>query len=175
MIFPHLRILAGESERGVDELWQIGVWEWDGDLAERAAELARGGHTLVRCGRHPAHFTGRVFDLLAVSPTAAGWAGAAAIRCRTALVPGGLSALTRTLTADQLLSYGMGPANTLTLSSMEDGRASVAIQREFTALDGSAIERQELVLPYDGSAPDLFLALTGTALLLGRLRPEGAD
>lgn len=73
----------------MDELWQIGVWEWDGDLAERAAELARGGDTLVRCGRHPAHFTGRVFDLLAVSPTAAGWAGAAAIRCRTALVPGG--------------------------------------------------------------------------------------
>ena len=68
-----------------------------------------------------------------------------------------------------MLSYGMGPANTLTLSSLKEGRACVAVQREFTALDGALVERQELVLPYSGPGPMPFLAQVGTALLLGVL------
>ena len=72
------------------------------------------------------------------------------------------------------MSYGSASRNTLTLSSLEERRAAVAVQREFIALDGGAVERQELVLPYDGTAPDLFLVLAGTALLLGRI-PDGAD
>ena len=48
----------------------------------------------------------------------------------------------------------------------------MAVQREFIALDGRAVERQELVLPYDGSPPELFLVLAGAALLLGRLPEE---
>jgi len=68
-----------------------------------------------------------------------------------------------------VLSYGASSRNTLTLSSLEEQRASVAIQREFISLDGHAVERQELVLPYDGRSPDLFLAEAGAALLLGRL------
>lgn len=156
-------------------MWQIGVWERDEGLADQVAALASGGLALVRGGSHPAQLTGRVFDLLVVSPQAAGWAGAAALCCRTALVPGGLSTLTRALPAELAVSYGMGPANTLTLSSLEESRASVAVQREFPTLDGRLVDRQELVLPYSGGPPDLFLALTGAALLLGRAgeeRPE---
>ena len=52
-------------------------------------------------------------------------------------------------------------------------RASVAVQREFTALDGRTVERQELVLPYDGRPPELLLAEAGAALLLGKLAGEG--
>lgn len=151
----------------MEDLRQIGVWERDEGLAEQAAALARHRGLLVRGGRHPAQFTGRDLDLLVVSPGAAGWAGAAALSCRTALIPGGRSALTRTLSAGQLLSYGFGPTNTITLSSLEDGRAAVAVQREFADLRGCPVERQELVLPYDGQPPDLFLALTGFRLLLG--------
>ena len=155
-------------------MWQIGVWEQNEGLAERLSQLGE-GRALVRACSHPALLAGTALDLLVVSPGATGWAGASTLSCRTALLPGVLPVLTHALPAALAVSYGLSGRNTLTLSSMEDGRASVAIQREFTALDGSAIERQELVLPYDGSAPDLFLALTGTALLLGRLRPEGAD
>lgn len=148
-------------------MWQIGVWERDEGLAEQVAALAGGAGTLVRGGRHPAQLMGRNFDLLVVSPQAAGWAGASALSCRTALVPGGLAALTRLLPAERMLSYGMGPANTLTLSSMEGERAAVAVQREFSSLGGLLVERQELVLAYDGGPPDLFLARVGAALLLG--------
>ena len=136
---------------------------------ERVAAMAAGGSSLVRACCHPALLAGLTLDLLVVSPGATGWAGATALSCRTALLPGGLSALTRSLPADTVVSYGSSSRNTLTLSSLEEHRASVAVQREFVALDGRAVDRQELVLPYDGTPPDLFLVQVGAALLLGRL------
>ncbi|HJH61954.1 MAG TPA: hypothetical protein IAC84_01570 [Firmicutes bacterium] len=153
-------------------MWQIGVWEQNEGLAERVSTLAPGGAALVRACRHPALLAGLKLDLLVVSPGATGWAGAPALSCHTALLPGGLAALTRALPAETVVSYGAANRNTLTLSSLEQRRAAVAVQREFIALDGRAVERQELVLPYDGTAPDLFLVLAGAALLLGQL-PEG--
>ena len=152
-------------------MWQIGVWERDEGLAQQVAGLIRGRSAFLRAGCHPAQLAGRVFDLLGVSPQAAGWAGAGAIACRAALVPGGVAALTRLLPCERAVSYGMGAANTLTLSSLEDDRAAVAVQREFPALSGVLIERQELVLPYDGAPPELFLARTGAGLLLGGGKP----
>ncbi len=152
-------------------MWQIGVWEHNEGLADRVTALAEKGTALVRACCHPALLAGVALDVLIVSPGATGWAGAAALSCRTALLPGGLSALTRALPADTILSYGSSSRNSLTLSSLDEHRASVAVQREFVALDGQAVERQELVLPYDGTAPDLYLAQVGAALLLGRL-PE---
>ncbi len=153
-------------------MWQIGVWEQNEGLAERVSTLAPGGAALVRACRHPALLAGLKLDLLVVSPGAMGWAGAPALSCHTALLPGGLAALTRALPAETVVSYGAANRNTLTLSSLEQRRAAVAVQREFIALDGRAVERQELVLPYDGTSPDLFLVLAGAALLLGQL-PEG--
>ena len=153
-------------------MWQIGVWERDEGLAERVSRLAEGVPALVRACRHPALLAGLALDLLVVSPGATGWAGAGGINCRTALLPGGRSALTRLLPAVTVLSYGASSRNTLTLSSLDESRASVAVQREFLSLDGHAVERQELVLPCDGCAPDLLLAEAGAALLLGRLPAE---
>ena len=150
-------------------MWQIGVWERDEGLAEQVSRLAEGTSALVRACRHPALLAGLALDLLVVSPAATGWAGAGTLNCRTALLPGGLAALTRALPAGTILSYGASGRNTLTLSSLDELRASVAVQREFIALDGKAVERQELILPYDGRAPDLLLAQAGAALLLGRL------
>ena len=154
-------------------MWQIGVWERDEGLAERVSRLAEGVSVLVRACRHPALLAGQSLDLLVVSPGATGWAGAAALNCRTALLPGGRAALTRPLPAGTVLSYGASGRNTLTLSSLDELRASVAVQREFTALDGRTVERQELVLPYDGRPPELLLAEAGAALLLGKLAGEG--
>ncbi len=154
-------------------MWQIGVWERDEGLAERVSRLAEGASALVRACRHPALLAGLNLDLLIVSPGATGWAGAGALNCRTALLPGGRSALTRALPAGTVLSYGSSGRNTLTLSSLDGERASVAVQREFVSLDGRAVERQELILPCEGRAPDLLLAEAGAALLLGRLPSPG--
>ena len=151
-------------------MWQIGVWEQDEGLAGRISALAQGHSAMVRACSHPALLAGINLDLLVVSPGAMGWAGAAALSCRTALLPGGLSALTRALPAGVILSYGPSPRNTITFSGLSDGRAAVAVQREFTALNGRTVDRQELVLPFDETlTPDLFLALAGAALLLGLL------
>jgi len=154
-------------------MWQIGVWERDEGLAERVSRLAEEAPALVRACRHPALLAGLSLDLLIVSPGAAGWAGAGALNCRTALLPGGRSALTRALPAGTVLSYGASGRNTLTLSSLDGERASVAVQREFVSLEGRAVERQELILPCEGRAPDLLLAEAGAALLLGRLPRSG--
>ena len=149
---------------------QIGVWEQEEGLAERVTALAEGRQAMVRACSHPALLAGIELDLLVVSPGATGWAGALALFCHTALLPGGLSALTRSLPTGTILSYGPSPRNTITLSGLHDGRAAVAIQREFPSLSGRSVERQELVLPFDGTiTPDLFLAQVGVALLLDRL------
>lgn len=153
-------------------MWQIGVWERDEGLAERVSRLAADRPALVRACRHPALLAGLELDLLVVTPGAAGWAGAGALTCRTALLPGGMSSLTRELPAVTVLSYGASARNTLTLSSLDELRSSVAVQREFFTLDGKTVDRQELILPWDGRSPDLLLAETGAALLLGKLPAE---
>lgn len=154
-------------------MWQIGVWEQSEDLAERISTLAEPCPALVRACSHPALLAGIDLDLLIVSPGAIGWAGAISLCCKRALLPGGLSALTRTLPTADILSYGPSPRNTITLSGLNEGTAAVAIQREFPDLNGCSVERQELVLPFDGTTtPDLFLAQVGAALLLGRLPPK---
>jgi len=149
-------------------MWQIGVWEQNESLAERVNEMA-GAAALVRACSHPALLTGLNLDLLIVSPRATGWAGASSLSCRTALIPGGLSTLTRALPADTIVSYGPAPRNTVTLSSLGEGKAAVAIQREFLTLDGRPVERQELILPWNQLSPDLLLVQVGAALLLGRI------
>lgn len=147
-------------------MWQMGVWERDEGLAEQLAPLGRGSAAFLRAGCHPAQLSGRVFDLLVVSPRAAGWAGAGAIACRTALVPGGMACLTRLLPCERAVSYGTGSANTLTLSSWSEHRAAVAVQRAFSSLSGQLIEQQELVLPCGSLSPELLLARVGAELLL---------
>ena len=43
-------------------------------------------------------------------------------------------------------------------------------EKSIPSLSGRSVERQELVLPFDGTTtPDLFLAQVGVALLLDRL------
>lgn len=151
-------------------MWQIGVWEQDEGLADRVAALAAGSNALVRACRHPALLAGQELDLLVISPGATGWAGASALSCATALLPGGLGALTRALPAGSILSYGPSGRSTITLSGLNNGRAAVAIQRDFPSLSGRPVERQELIFPFDGAtAPELFLAQAGVALLLDRL------
>ena len=151
-------------------MWQIGVWEQNEGLAEGIAALTDDRSALVRACSHPALLAGIDLDLLVVSPGAVGWAGAASLICRRALLPGGSAALIRALPGVDILTYGSSARSCITLSGFHEGRAAVAIQQEFSDLRGCGVERQELVLSFDGSTPtDLFLAQVGAALLLGRL------
>ena len=110
-----------------------------------------------------------MLDLLVVSPRATGWAGAASVNCRLVLLPGSAAPMARGLRVEGAVSYGTGPKNTITLSSLEGDKICLAIQRELVTVKGGIVERQELVLPYPAGqeTPDLFMARVGTLLLLG--------
>lgn len=147
---------------------RIGVWERnEGIGATAAAGVAALGGELVD-GSHPAELAAQPLDLLAVSPGAMGWAGAGSIVCRTVLLPGGVGALARHLRAEQAVSYGTSPRDSITFSSLEGGRLCLALQRELVTLSGGVVEQQELVLPcpvWDSPLPAL--AAAGVLLLAG--------
>ena len=148
-------------------MWQIGVWEEEEGLRELAAELVGPEHAKIHSGNHPGLLTGEILDLLVVSPSAVGWAGAAAIYCRTVLLPDSAGLLARSLLADRAVSYGLSGRDTITLSSLEENRICVAVQREIIRLDGRLVERQELVLPRkETNSTELTLAQVGMRLLL---------
>lgn len=158
---------------------RVGVWESGEGLCEGLAEdMERAGlaRPFLLRGRHPAELAGESLDLLVVSPRATGWAGAASVTCRLLLLPGGAGPLIRGMKVEGAVSYGAGARNTITLSSLEGGRICLAVQRELVTVEGSVVERQELVLPYppQQDGPELFMARVGALLLLGGT-PAGAN
>lgn len=156
---------------------RVGIWERDEGLCERLErDVARLGsqRPLLLRGRHPAELTGEKLDLLVASPGAVGWGGAAGVNCRFLLLPGSAGPLARGVKVESAVSYGTGPRDTITLSSLEGDKICLAIQRELVTVDGHVVERQELVLPYPAGQeePGLFMARVGALLLLGdRLPP----
>lgn len=147
-------------------MWKIGVWEQNEGLAELAWRLA-GERAQVWKAEHPALLAGEEYDLLAVSPRAVGWAGAAALRCGTVLLPGSAGPLAGSLRAERAVSYGLNQRDTLTVSSLNGNQICVALQRGIIRLDGGVVEEQEIVLPYAGELPELVLARVGVELLVG--------
>ena len=151
---------------------RIGVWERGEGLCDTLKGDLRSGIPepagLFR-GRHPAELSVGTLDLLVVSPQATGWAGAGSVNCRLVLLPGSAAPMARGMHVEGAVSYGTGPKNTITLSSLEGNRICLAIQRELVTVQGGIVERQELVLPYPAgqAEPDLFMARVGTLLLLG--------
>ena len=151
-------------------MWRIGVWEQNEGLGALARTLA-GDRAQVWQADHPSLLAGEPCDLLVVSPHAVGWAGAAALRCQTVLLPGSLGTPAGSLWAERAVSYGLNPKDTLTVSSIEGDRISVALQRGLIRLDGEVVEEQEIVLPYADEPPELVLARVGVELLVGNGNP----
>ena len=155
---------------------RVGVWERGEGLFDALKEdLKSGGsdRTGLLRGRHPAELAVGVLDLLVVSPRATGWAGATSVNCRLVLLPGSAAPMARGMHVEGAVSYGTGPKNTITLSSLGETTICLAIQRELVTVNGSIVERQELVLPYPAGpqSPDLFMARVGALLLLGAEPP----
>lgn len=133
-------------------MYHVGIWETGGVVARAVREGLRAAGLPaadLRAGGHPASFAGEGWtpDLLVVSPTAVGWAGAGAIRPRLALLSGAALPLARLLPAGQTVSYGDSPRDALSLSRLEGNRLSLAVRRGLATLSGRTVERQELVLP----------------------------
>lgn len=144
----------------------IGIWSGESSLCEDLSARL-GGRYAFRSGGHGAHFAGADLSLLVITPTAVALAGAGILRPRLALLPGDNVALARRVRALSAVSYGLGAQNTLTFSSLEPDSAALALQREVHTLSGALVERQEWVLPYDGSLPpDAYLCQMGALLLL---------
>jgi hypothetical protein len=164
---------VGESvdRKGEIAMLRVGVWERDGSLC-RTLEADLAGTDLPQpvwlWGSHPAQLAGVSLDLLVAAPDAVGWAGAGKLTSRLVLLPGSAAPLARGMRLEGAVSYGAGPKNTITLSSLEGERLCLAIQRELVTVVGGVVERQELVLPCPtGQSPDLLMARVGALLLLG--------
>ncbi len=85
---------------------------------------------------------------------------------RTAVVPP-----TASVTARQIITYGLGTQNTVTLSSRSQEGCMLALQRDIITLDGTRVERQEIPLP-PLKQPERSLAVAG-ALLAAGCPPDG--
>jgi hypothetical protein len=65
-----------------------------------------------------------------------------------------------------IVTYGMSPKNTITLSSISETSCVLAIQREFLTVSGDMLERQEIRI-MGGMKPGRLLAVAGALLILG--------
>ena len=85
------------------------------------------------------------------------------ITCRVALVPGsGCGALTG-LRAQTLVTWGLSPRDSLTLSSLSE--PVLCVQRALLRPDGGVVEPQELPLPRLPAPAEQMLPLLGLWLL----------
>lgn len=155
--------------KGVLRMVRVGIWERGEGIfdAVHAALRSRSEIAELIRGDHPADFTDGKLDLLCISPSATGWAGAGAVDCRMLLIPGAAGPLARGLRCSCAVSYGTSPKDTLTFSSLEGDQICVALQRELVTLGGGIVEQQELVLPFaPQKSPMPYLAAVGILLLL---------
>lgn len=152
---------------------QVGILEHprEGQAAALLdAPLSFAGLTLKVAGS-PAHLP-KALDLLAISPRWEAREGAPLPTCRLLLLPGGRSTLVSRLRADCVMSYGTSQRDSLTLSSLEDHRLTLSIQRDLVTLTGGTVERQELSLSPNPGLPPLELLFRGGLLLLLGIPPE---
>ncbi len=69
--------------------------------------------------------------------------------------------------ADCIVTYGMSPKNTITLSSISEETCVLALQRELITTKGDVLERQEIKIK-GGLRPDCLLTVAGALLILGQ-------
>lgn len=149
-----------------------------GLLGIAAQEIATLARALPRNRRETLRFTGlpvaaelmavEHLDFLAVAPGAKLAFCPPIPPCRLLLLPGSEGALLQRCKAACVMSYGGSSKDSLTLSSLAAGQASLAIQRELPTLTGGSIERQELVFPLaESKQARSLLFRVGLLLVLG--------
>lgn len=109
----------------------------------------------------PAGLAGRTWDLLALTRRGRAALGRAEVSCRTLLIPGDSPPPLR---AETVITYGLSPRDSLTLSSLTE--PVLCVQRHLPRPDGAVIEPQEFPLPSLPGPPEELLPLLGLRLLL---------
>ena len=104
-------------------------------------------------------------SLLVVSPLSARREPSG--RYRTVLLPGD-APVAAGREAASVVTYGLSPRDTLTLSSQQGPLLWVAVQRQLVTVDGRVVERQEFPARVGAHLGEqAALAVTGALLLLG--------
>lgn len=130
--------------------------------AEWARLLPPGTRRVLRSEELTEH----IWPLLALTP---GGCRALAERrergvvCRLLLAPGDLPALPAQLRAETVVSYGLSPRDSLTLSSLAE--PVLCVQRALPRPDGAVIDPQEFPLPPLPGPAEALLPILGLRLL----------
>ena len=106
----------------------------------------------------------RTWDLLALTPSGVRCLKTEVVRCRILLLPGTCPPeLAAAAEAECIVSYGLSPRDSLTLSSLE--RPVLCVQRSLPRPDGTVVEPQDLPLPPLPEPAEQMLPLLGLKLL----------
>ena len=103
---------------------------------------------------------GQKLEILALAEESRGFRG---VMCRVALVPGNGGGDLSGLRAETVVTWGLSPRDSLTLSSLSE--PVLCVQRALLRPDGGVVEPQELPLPRLPAPAEQMLPLLGLWLL----------
>lgn len=112
------------------------------------------------------------YDFIAVSGQVADmetWGRCQKARCGILLVPGRCAGgAAQVFSPECIVAYGMSARDTITLSSIEEKNAVVALQRELLTLERRVLDRQEIpVKVFSSISPEEIMVVVGSLLIMG--------
>ena len=126
--------------------------EWEGLLPPGTRRL-----------RTASEVRGEMWMVLALTETGCGLLEGDAVSCRLLLVPGDCAARLAGIQAEAVITYGLSPRDSLTLSSLTE--PLLCVQRALPRPDGGTVDPQELPLPPLPAPAEGMLPLLGLRLL----------
>lgn len=154
-------------------MYHIALLERPGGIIARGIEgieLWESGGALITCFEKTDGL-GKNYNFIAISPEVAEsecWDVEGISRCKMLLVPGKYAAkAANVIDSSCVVSYGLSDRDSITLSSIEDSRAVLAIQRELVTLKEKVLDRQEIPVGSRKISPEHLMALCGCLLILG--------
>lgn len=152
-------------------MYHIAVLEETPGTLSRLLEkrcTASGEGLVMTCG-DSTRALGEAYDFIVISSETAErgrWDGTAS--CKVLLVPGKYAPkAVAAITSGCIVSFGMSARDTITLSSVDDRRPVIALQRELLTLRGEMLDRQEIPIGLSYPVPgDALMAAAGALLIL---------
>ena len=117
----------------------------------------------VQAIRQAGELTEHIWPLLALTAEGCRALTEKEIVCRLLLAPGDIQALPAQIQAETVISYGLSPRDSLTLSSLTE--PVLCVQRSLPRPDGTCVDPQEFPLPAIPGPVQTLLPLLGLRLL----------
>jgi len=123
---------------------------------------------IITRSENPKIFRGR-YDLIVITAEMAQNFSAWDLECSILFAPGQYaSRVAGGVNTGCVVSYGMSGKDTVTISSINEDMAVLALQRELMTLDEKVLERQEIPVRYSGrTSSDRVMGIFGSLLLMG--------